>query len=494
MIQSSARLTRLLAVSEAITRSLDTQEVTDAIIAQVSDALEAEACSLLLKREDGDLLYFHSASGEVREMVKEITLQMGEGVAGLVAQTGTPLLVRDAATDPRVSSSIPERLGVPVRSVVCAPLRLDGHVLGSIEVLNPIGRPTFNEDDLAMLGSITNTLGLAIQNARRYSRLAHEVDGLTEALRMERTIVGNAENMQEVFRIVNRIAPTNVTVLITGETGTGKGLLARFIHDHSPRRNELFVEVNCAAIPDPLIESELFGHEKGAFTGATYARQGKFERAHMGTLYLDEIGDMSLQAQAKLLRAIEEQRFERVGSNETIGTDVRFIATTNTNLEDAVRRGAFRSDLYYRLCQIPLHLPPLRDRAEDVPLLAEYYLKQFCDQFGRDLMAVSPEARQGIATYRWPGNIRELKNVMKRVVLLAEGNTMLAEHLPFVKAEEAIPDEAGQRTLAAMERAHIARTLAATGGVKKAAAGELGISRSTLDRKIEQYGISVQKT
>ncbi len=494
MTAPASRLQRLLEVSEAITRSLDTQEVTDAIIAQVSDVLESEACSLLLKQEDSGLLYFHSASGHARDAVRQLTLQLGEGVAGLVAQTGEALLVRDARNDPRVSLSIAEQVGMPVRSVICAPLRLDGRVLGSIEVLNPLGRPWFDEEDLTMLGAITNTIAVAVRNARRYCRLTYEVDGLTEALRMERTIVGNAESMQEVFRVVNRVAPTNVTMLLTGETGTGKGLLARFIHEHSPRRTEMLVEVNCASIPETLIESELFGHEKGAFTGATYARQGKFELAHGGTLYLDEIGDMSMLAQAKLLRAIEEQRFERVGSNTTICTDVRLIATTNKNLEEAVSAGTFRSDLFYRLCQIPLHLPPLRERLEDVPLVAEYYLKVFCEQFGVAPMTLDEGAQQAIVAYQWPGNIRELKNIMKRMVLLAEGPTIRREHLPFAASVDVPAAPAAYPSLDDVERDHIARTLAKAGGVKKAAAGMLGISRSTLDRKIEQYAILVEKS
>ena len=211
MIPTASRLERLLAVSEAVTRSLDTREVTDAIIAQVSEALRAEGCSLLLKREDSDLLYFHSASGKASDAIKQISLPLGEGIAGRVAQTGEPLLVENAAADPRVSTDIAERIGVPARSLICAPLWVEGHLLGSIEVVNPVDRPAFDSEDLAMLGAITNIIGLAIRNARRYSRLNHEMDGLTDALHLERTIVGNSEQMQAVFRVVNRIAPTNVT-------------------------------------------------------------------------------------------------------------------------------------------------------------------------------------------------------------------------------------------------------------------------------------------
>ena len=490
MTADSRRLARLLEVSSAITYSLDTQEVMDAIIRQVSDALRAEACSLLLKQEDSDTLYFHSASGRAGDAVKQFTLRLGEGAAGLVAQTGEPLLVVHAADDVRLAQDIAERVGVPVRSLICAPLRIGDQVIGSIEVLNPRDRPAFDGDDLAMLGAITNTIALALRNASRFGRLAHEADGLRDALGMQSVIVGNTESMQQLFRVVHRIGPTNVTVLITGETGTGKGLLARFVHEHSRRRTEMFVEVNCAAIPESLIESELFGHERGAFTGATYPRMGKFELANGGTLYLDEIGDLSIQAQAKLLRAVEEQRLERVGSNDTICTDVRIIATTNKNLEDAVEAGVFRADLFYRLYQLPLHLPPLRERMEDIPALAEHYLAQFCEQFAHVPMTLDDAALCALLSHPWPGNVRELKNAMKRTVLLVEGPVVMPEHLPFGAAEDVQRSSAfTPASLNDVERAHIVATLTKTGGVKKAAASILGISRSTLDRKIQQYDI-----
>jgi two-component system nitrogen regulation response regulator NtrX len=259
-----------------------------------------------------------------------------------------------------------------------------------------------------------------MQNASNVQDLARENQALRKQFQEKtRKLVGESSGMKQIQELVRRVAPTTGSVLITGENGTGKELIAQSIHALSPRYNKPFIEINCAAIPEELIESELFGHEKGAFTGATSLRRGKFDLAHGGTLFLDEIGDMSLKTQAKVLRVIQEQKFERVGGSQTISVDVRIVAATNKDLKAEISRNQFRGDLFYRLNVIPFHIPPLRERKEDIPLLAEYFLKEFSSVHGKKLRKLSPEAGEVLTAYTWPGNVRELKNLIERVVILS---------------------------------------------------------------------------
>lgn len=491
----SERYRKLVEISNIFNSTLEIDSLLDLVIETVSQAFNAEACSLVLRQPGTDDLHFRSASGAAKEEVKKIKLKLGEGVAGLVALDGKPLLIADAQSDKRVRHDISNRLGMPARSIVCAPLSIKGKVVGSIEVINPKDKQSFDEQDKEFLCAVSDSIALAVHNARLFTQLTSEREALSRVLGLQPTIIGNSETMKNVFSMVNRIANTDVTVLITGETGTGKGLFARFIHENSHRRNHLLVEVNCAAIPDTLIESELFGHEKGAFTGATYQRKGKFELADNGTLSLDEIGDLSPRAQAKLLRAIEEQQFERIGSNLTISTDVRLIATTNRDLSQAVKDSEFRDDLYYRLNQIQIHLPPLRERREDIMLLVDHYLQEFNRQFEKNVNSISVPARNFLLDYDWPGNVRELKNIMKRTVLLCDDEEIKCEHFPLLmqpgKEKEAIVGTETFKSLDEIEKAHVIAALHRAEGVKKKAAELLGISRSTLDRKIEAHKIAL---
>jgi Nif-specific regulatory protein len=491
----SERYRKLVEISNIINSTLEIDALLDLTIETISSALDAEACSLVLRQAGTDELHFHSASGAAKEAIKKIKLKLGDGVAGLVALEGKPLLIPDARFDKRVRHDISHLVGMPVRSILCAPLSVQGNVVGSVEVLNPRGKPSFDEEDKEFLVAASDSIALAVRNARLFDMVSSEKETLSRVLGLQPTIVGNSEALKNIFGMINRIARTDVTVLITGETGAGKGLLARFIHENSRRRHNLLVEVNCAAIPDTLIESELFGHEKGAFTGATYQRKGKFELADNGTLCLDEIGDLSPRAQAKLLRAIEEQRFERIGSNTTISTDVRLIATTNRDLSKSAKEGQFRDDLYYRLNQIQVHLPPLRERREDVMLLVEHYLQEFNRQFEKDISGVSLPAKNFLLDYDWPGNIRELKNMLKRAVLLCDDREIKLEHLPLLvqpgAEKQMVAGPQKFPNLNELEKMHIISALNRAEGVKKKAAELLGISRSTLDRKIDGHKIAL---
>jgi DNA-binding NtrC family response regulator len=359
-----------------------------------------------------------------------------------------------------------------------------------------------------------------VGQALELSRLAREPAVVAETSPDEArgdAIIGRCPAMLEVYKAIGRVAGQDVPVLITGETGTGKELVARAIYQHSARARAPFLPINCAAIPDALLESELFGHEKGAFTGAERRRIGKFEQCHGGTLFLDEVGDMSLATQAKILRLLQEQAFERVGGNETVRTDVRLIAATHRDLEAWSAQGRYRPDLYYRLGVFTVHLPPLRERGDDLPMLVQHYVRRFSPELGREAREVAPEAMERLGGCPWPGNIRELQSVLKQALLRSTGPVLVPAFLPELaprKADEPAPATgAGARLEALIERrlrdggqdlheeAHreldrflLPMVLQSTGGNQLRAAQLLGITRRTLRVKLRELGLSVTKT
>ncbi len=306
-------------------------------------------------------------------------------------------------------------------------------------------------------------------------------------------LISESAAMLPVFRAIAQVAPSAATVLIVGDSGTGKELVARAIHQNGPRQNQPFVAVNCAAIPENLLESELFGHDKGAFTGAVARKIGRFERANGGTLFLDEIGDMSLSLQSKMLRAVQERVIERVGGTEEIPVDVRLIAATNRDLQPMMQQGKFREDLYYRLAVVTIKLPRLTERGDDLVLLTASFLREFGSRYGKQFQAVTDRALELLRRHEWVGNVRELRNVIERAVLVAEGDVLRAEHLPEewrTGVEHAVQEEARPlASLQEMEMRHIARVLAHTHGQIGEAARILGVHRNTLARKIKEYGL-----
>lgn len=337
------------------------------------------------------------------------------------------------------------------------------------------------------------------------SRRLDEKEYLPEEDEIDRQgIIGAGPAIQEVYDNIKRVAPTTTTVLITGETGTGKELVAKAIHMNSPRKNNPFIKINCAAIPENLIESELFGYEKGAFTGAQLRKQGKFEIAHRGTIFLDEIGEIPKDMQVKILRVIQEQEFERIGGLKTIKVDVRLVAATNLDLFEEVKKGNFREDLYYRLNIFPILLPPLRDRREDVDLLADHFLDRFNEKLGRNIQGIDPEARETMRNYPWPGNIRELENLLERMVLVVAGERISRNDLPGeIKAERPAPPPKlggeGQFNvflkghMEEVERQTLARMLDEEGGNVTRTAKRLGISRKGLQMKMIKYDLRRQE-
>lgn len=352
---------------------------------------------------------------------------------------------------------------------------------------------------LATLQIYANLVMVALENTRFRQDLERENIVLKEQLRFPVLTETHNPQMRAVYDMAARVAKTKTTVFLRGESGTGKEVLARYIHDKSPRRAKSFVPVNCAALPESLLESELFGHERGAFTGAVSHRQGRFELAHEGTIFLDEIGEMSPATQTKFLRVLQEREFERVGGTKLIPVDVRVIAATNRDLDRAVADGAFREDLFYRLSVFPITLPMLRERREDVEMLAHHFLEAFAKQISSPLRGISPTAMKRLMNYAWPGNIRELANVIERAVVVSDRPVLEPEDLPVEIAQAhpaaasmpAVQTEKGATpsTLEAMEKEHIQRVLQYTDSNKEEAFKILGISRSTLYEKLKRYGL-----
>ncbi|MBI5657696.1 MAG: sigma-54-dependent Fis family transcriptional regulator [Geobacter sp.] len=378
---------------------------------------------------------------------------------------------------------------------------MSGH--GTIETAvrsTKLGAYDFVEKPLSL-----EKLLLTIQNALGMQRLREENETLRDAVLQGHEMVGASPALNTLRDQIRLVAPTTASVLITGENGTGKELVARSIHHFSNRQSKPFVEINCAAIPDELIESELFGHERGAFTGAVAQKKGKFDLADGGTIFLDEIGDMSLKTQAKVLRILQERKFERVGGTRTIEVDVRVVAATNKVLEEEIKNGTFRDDLYYRLNVVPFRVPPLRERKEDVPQLVEYFLERFCRKEGRERKQLVPEAVDALQQYDWPGNVRELKNIMERLVIMTPGRTISTDQLPDYLRGDTHRVDAGTRIDGMMgltslreareefEREFILQKLEDFGWNISRTAESIELERSNLHRKIKSYGIDLKK-
>jgi len=378
---------------------------------------------------------------------------------------------------------------------------MSGH--GTIETAvrsTKLGAYDFVEKPLSL-----EKLLLTIQNALGMQRLKEENEALRSASLQENVMVGESPALTTLREQIRLVAPTAASVLITGENGTGKELVARAIHFESSRRGKPFIEINCAAIPDELIESELFGHEKGAFTGAVAQKKGKFDLADGGTIFLDEIGDMSLRTQAKVLRIIQERKFERVGGTRTIEVDVRIVAATNKVLEDEIKSGAFREDLYYRLNVVPFRVPALRERREDIPVLATHFLDLFCRKEGREPKSITPEAVELMQGYDWPGNVRELKNIIERLVIMTPARTIALDHLPdYLKGDAnrglPLPRMDGVPGLNSLreareefEKEFIIQKLEEYGWNISRTADAIELERSNLHRKIKNYGIELNK-
>jgi Nif-specific regulatory protein len=485
----------LLDASKLINSSFDLNKALKHILKAVSHSTNSEAVSLLLINPNTKNLYFKTASGNM-SILKNFSLKMGEGIAGWVALHRKSLIVNNVKDDPRHKQDIDKMTGFVTHSIMATPVVYQGEILGTLEVLNPREKLQFDDADLILVEALASQVAIAIKYCDSYKKLNEKNTELKKAINLENTIIGQSKAIREVIQLAEKVAPFDVTVLLTGESGTGKELIARLIHESSPRKEKPFIAVNCSALPENLIESELFGHEKGAFTGAITNRKGKFEIASGGTLFLDEIGDMGFSVQAKILRVLETGIIERVGSDQLIKTDVRIIAATNKHLKLLLHEQKFREDLYYRLNEIHIEIPPLRERRSDIPILINYFLHLFSNVFQKKVKGVSEEVLHLFINYGWPGNIRELKNVIKSSVVISDDPTLSISNLP----EEIRGSKPQQGLLSKeiegleeLERQHIMKLLRENEWNKSKTAMKLDISRPTLDAKIKLYGIVLER-
>ncbi|MDR1862415.1 MAG: sigma 54-interacting transcriptional regulator [Treponema sp.] len=416
----------------------DVKDLLTQIINSATILCQGDASSLLLMNKETGKLYFEVALGAAGAAVKNYTVKVGEGIAGWVVLHNKSVIVNDAENDSRHLKSIPEEIRYTSKTMLAVPMRVKDECIGVIEVINKKDGKLFTQEDLEWLEIFANLAGIAVVNARSIEKARNEIRLLHHRLEIDQgyhTMIAKSPVILEKLEIIDRIAKTDSSVLILGESGVGKELFAEQIHIRSPRNRKPFVRVNCAALPEGLLESELFGHIKGAFTSAVAGRQGRFELADGGTIFLDEIGDLPLALQAKLLRVIQEKTFEKVGSDTSITVDVRILAATNRDIEKAVEKGEFRSDLYYRLNVLPLYIPPLRQRPEDIPELADFFLKKYTKETNKQFGGFSGKAMEIMLSYSWPGNIRELENCIQRACVIGKNNLIREEDL-FIKTAD----------------------------------------------------------
>jgi formate hydrogenlyase transcriptional activator len=491
----------LLEVNNAVVSRLDLRDVFAATTAALRRVMPYAIASLYLsdpgkKTFRRHALVFPEGKGLIHE---GLVGPIDETPAGPAFRSGKPA-VFDEDDLKRLDSEIGRfLLAEGVKSGCCVPLLSHGKVLGTLNVGSFRGG-AFTHDEVDLLNHVAGQIAIAVDNALAYQQITELKDKLTEEklyledeIRTEynfEEIIGESAALKRILKQVETVAPTDSSVLIQGETGTGKELIARAIHNLSKRRERTFVKINCAAIPTGLLESELFGHERGAFTGAIAQRVGRFELAHQGTLFLDEIGDVPLELQSKLLRVLQEQEFERLGSTRTIHVDVRLVAATNRDFAQLVADKQFRSDLYYRLNVFPVVAPPLRARPEDIPLLVRYFAQKYARRMSKRIETIPTETMTALSQYHWPGNIRELENLIERSVILSHGPHL---HVPLGELKApAVTAPNGVATLEAAEREHILRVLHETNwviGGPSGTAARLGMKRTTLQSKMQRLGI-----
>jgi len=489
----------IIKISTLINSTFEINEVLNRIMDSANKVVKAEASSLLLIDETDNTLYFHVALGDKGEEVKKYTLKMGEGIAGWVAKYSKPLLVPNVHSDNRFYRDISKQINFKTKSILCVPLKLKNKTIGVLEVINKVGEESFSQEDQSLLETFSNLAAIAIENARLYQDIKFENINLRRELidgKKPPNFIGNSRIIREKLEMANQVANTNTTVLLLGESGTGKELFAEHIHYKSNRRNKPLIKVNCAAIPENLIETELFGHVKGAFTDAVSDKMGKFELANGGTIFLDEVGELSSAVQSKLLRILQDHIIQRVGGTTSKKVDIRLIAATNKNLYEEVKVGRFREDLFFRLNVFPIYIPPLRDRKEDIPLLAEFFLKEFNHDLKKNIKGFSKGTIERLYNYFWPGNVRELQNVIERAVVLCK-NVMITEKDLYlgdesitIKSTEVKPLYPLKDAINEFKKNYITRVLENCSWKQTRASEVLGIQRTYLSRLINELNIS----
>ncbi|HTB23344.1 MAG TPA: nif-specific transcriptional activator NifA [bacterium] len=525
-----SELSALYEVSKTLGSSLDVKATSQKAFLILHKLLGLNRGTLVLRDSDGAGYSIWAAYGLTDTEIERGRYQVGEGVTGKVLSTGLPVVVPDIGKEPLFLNRTKARseIGKDQVAFLSVPVKVQGEILGALSVDRIFAdEGTGHQGDIRFLTVLASLIGQAVKLSRSVEQGRQALVREKELLQSEvkgrynlANVVGGSRKMQEVYATVERVAPTRSTVLIRGESGTGKELIARALHYNSTRTDKPFIRVSCAALPATLLESELFGHERGAFTGATDLRRGRFELADSGTLFLDEIGEIDLATQVKLLRVLQEKKFERLGGSRTLSVDVRLVAATNRDLEKAVADGTFREDLYYRLNVIPVFLPPLREREGDVLQLVEHFLQRFNMEHGKHTV-FSRESLKRMLRYPWPGNVRELENALERLVVLAQGNSIEEDDLPLAirsdlpvsshtgslqehaprpftpgPREAAAPDPAPGRslpeTVRGIEKDRILRTLSDCQGIQTRAAQALGLTVRQLGYKLKKYGIKLR--
>ena len=524
----SERVQLLNEIGRVVSATGDLNEAFGKVMALVSDRLRMRRGTLVLLDEASGRLRTVAAAGLTPEEIRANRFALGEGITGHVVATGRMRIIKDVRDHPDFlnrTNRLRYRAGDEQVSFFCIPIRVEEKPVGALAVDKRFISDEQLAADVEFLDVITSFLAQAIQVHGMVVRQKEELLAETQVLRGQlrdryrfENIIGDSPAMYEVFKTVAQVASSRATVLLLGETGTGKEMIAKAVHYNSDRADKPFIRVNCGAIAGTLLESELFGHVKGSFTGAVRDKPGKFEAADGGTIFLDEIGTMEPLLQVKLLRVLQEREFERVGDNESVKVDVRVIAATNLDLEEEVARGTFREDLFYRLNVVSIYLPPLRNRREDIPKLIDYFLDRYNGMNGRTLRRLSRDTMNLMLRYPWPGNVRELENSIERAVVLSQGETFVDDLLPLgvrMYAQQRRPGSPGESfesmakrlgehamqefgmrdgevyglVIDQIESVLIEQALGRTGGVKTKAADFLGINRNTLNKKVKELNI-----
>jgi len=497
-------------VSVSVHAIKDFDEMLRVVLHKIREVFQIDGASVALHEPDQKMFYFIQTiemqqDGGVKDIDK-MHFPDNLGVAGWVLRNNESVLIPDASKDERVFKKFSLDKGLPTRSMICVPLRTPTAIIGVLYAINKL-EGKFTEKESRLMEIIAVTLAMAIENAKNYGALKQYAQLLEEQNRRLRSevqqrfevhgLIASSAAMRRLFALMDKVIDVNTTVLIQGETGTGKELVAKVIHYNGPMQDQPFIAENCAALSETLLESELFGHVKGAFSGAISDKKGLFEMADGGTVLLDEIGEMSPSMQVKLLRVIQEGQFRPVGASHYVSVNVRIIASTNRDLEEEMARGNFRQDLFYRINVFPLTIPPLRERKEDIPLLAAHFLKEFAKKFNRTVPRLTPGALELISSYDWPGNVRELRNEMERALTLAGSNQEISEGylsgkiFDPVDSAGAVGDRSGtlKEVTERVEMQMVRDALEAAGGNRSLASNMLGITRQGLLNKIKRYNI-----
>jgi Nif-specific regulatory protein len=494
---SREQLSALLSISRLLTSSIDLPSLLQLIVTSVTELLECEASSLFLIDRTGEQLVLKMATGPVGGEIKELRLNIGEGIAGWVAKHRQGLIVNDTKHDARFLSAVDRATGFQTRSILAVPLMDHDQIVGVLEILNTAKAKQFERSDLDLLTAFGSYASVALRNAELLATIRDESEMLRGSVEERyKTLIVESPRMRGVVETLRKAARSKSTVLLLGESGVGKEILARSLHNWSPRASKPFVAINCVALSDQLLESELFGHEKGAFTGAHQQKKGLFEIAQGGTVFLDEIGDMKPSLQAKLLRVLQDREFDRVGGTQPIKVDVRVIAATNQDLKAAMRDGRFRKDLFFRLNVVSVMIPPLRERREDIAALAKFFVGWYAKDLKRPDLEINRKAIEALHQYDWPGNVRELANVIERAVVLASGNTITVDDLTLEAAEtndlatETLMLLPFHESVERFKRMRLQEAIAKAGGSKTKAAQALQLQPNYLSRLCKQMGIS----